>query len=61
MHRKLGKPIIEDEEKELEPSEQDENYGKTHFSMLSHTQLYQVLVFLYSNWIKSGAKNAFKS
>ena len=44
MHQKLGKPINEDEEKELEASEQDENYGKTHFSMLSHTQLYQSMV-----------------
>ena len=42
-HRQLAMPIDEDE-KELNPSEQDENYGRTHFQLLSHTKLYQSMV-----------------
>ena len=42
-HRQLAMPIDE-EEKELNPDEQDENYGRTHFQLLSHTKLYQSMV-----------------
>ena len=42
-HRKTAMPVS-DEERELAPHEVDDNYGKTHMTMLSNTAAYNSMV-----------------